>query len=105
MLGPIENTGPRAQSALPKPKTASDQKLFEACREFESVMLGMVFKQMHAAKLNADPLEQSHAFKTFRDMQADETAKGMAKAGGIGLADSLYRQLYAMQAQQAQPRP
>lgn len=106
MLGPIEGAGGMpALKPLPKPKTSEEKKLFDACREFESVMLGMVFKQMQSSSLSADPLEQSHAYRTFKDMQSDETAKGMAKAGGIGLADSLYRQLYATMDKAAPPRP
>ncbi len=87
MLGPI---GAKATDATAG--TAEQKKLRSACEEFESVMLGIVFKQM-SASAKGGMLDQSAANKTWRDMLEDERAKSMAKAGGIGLADALYRDL------------
>jgi flagellar protein FlgJ len=76
-----------------KPATPEQKKLWKACQDFESVMLGMVFKQMRESVGSADPLNQGQAAKTYREMLDDETAKNMAKSGGMGLADGIYRQL------------
>lgn len=98
MLGPIGSEGgpSRGFAAAPSAKTAAaspeQKKLRKACEEFESVMLGIVFKQM-SASAKGGMLDQSAANKTWRDMLEDERAKSMAQAGGIGLADSLYREL------------
>jgi flagellar protein FlgJ len=77
-----------------KPTTPEQKKLMGACQDFESVMLGMVFKQMNTSSIDKkDPLNKGVGADTWRDMLADERAKSMSKAGGIGLADGIYRQL------------
>jgi flagellar protein FlgJ len=75
------------------PSSPQQKKLMGACKEFESVMLSQVFKQMRQSVQTSDPLNQGSANKTFQDMLDDETSKNMAKGGGIGLAESIYRQL------------
>ena len=35
--------------------------------------------------------------KVYRDMQVDEYGKAISKAGGIGLADSIMREMIKMQ--------
>jgi flagellar protein FlgJ len=77
-----------------KPTTPEQKKLMGACQDFESVMLGMVFKEMNSASIDKkDPLNKGVGADTYRDMLADERSKAMSKAGGIGLADGIYRQL------------
>lgn len=83
----------RATKKPAPPNSPRQQKLMNACKEFESVMLGQVFKQMRQSVQANDPLNQGSANKTFHDMLDDETAKNMAHGGGIGLAESIYRQL------------
>lgn len=87
MLGPIGAKAADASQANPEHK-----KLRKACEEFESVMLGIVFKQMSATS-KGGMLDQSAANKQWKDMLEDERAKNMAASGGIGLADALYRDL------------
>ena len=83
-----------ALKATGKPTTPAQKKLMGACQDFESVMLGMVFKQMSNASIDKkDPLNKGAGADTWRDMLSDERAKSMSKAGGIGLADGIYRQL------------
>jgi len=92
-----------AQKTASKEITASgkikqtDKKYLDEVRktaiEFESVFLGYMLKQMKKT-VPADPLfGESVAKDIFQDMQYDNMAKEMAKAGGIGLATILYNQL------------
>lgn len=83
----------RAFKKAAKPESPEQQKLMKACRDFESVMLGSVLKQMRATVQSSDPLNQGAANDTFRGMLDEEMSKSMATHGGIGLADSIYRQL------------
>lgn len=87
MLGPVAST--HATPALSPEKA----KLKQACQDFESVMMGIVFKKMHESSTGSDALDKGAANQTWRDMLADERVKAMSQAGGIGLADSLYRDL------------
>lgn len=98
MLGPIAltdaNRDPvRALKPTGKPGTPEQKKLMQACKDFESVMLGMVFKQMQASSVQDDPLNKGKANEMWRDMLAEERAKNMSDGGGLGLADGIYRQL------------
>lgn len=88
MLGPIGST-PAPTDA----KAAEKAKLKQACVDFESVMMGIVFKKMHETSSGGDALDKGAANQTWRDMLADERVKAMSQAGGIGLADALYRDL------------
>jgi flagellar protein FlgJ len=91
MLGPVHTATVPAH--VGKPQTPEQKKLMGACKDFESVMLGMVFKQLDASTGKDDPLAKGAGADTWKDMLADERAKDMAKSGGLGLADSIYRQL------------
>ena len=87
MLGPITGAAASQDASSPEKK-----KLKQACQDFESVMLGIVFKQM-SASAKGGMLDQSAANKQWREMLDDERAKNMAASGGIGLAEHLYRDL------------
>lgn len=101
MLGPTSGAADTAASFNPvraakkagKPTTPEQKKLQGACEQFESVMLGIVFKQMSASTGGSDELNKGAANQTWRDMLDDERAQQMTKAGGLGLADSIYQQL------------
>lgn len=88
MLGPLGGAG-----AAATPKELEKAKLKQACQDFEAVMLGIVFKQMSEGAVGGDGLDKGAANQTWRDMLSDERAKSMSQAGGLGLADSLYRDL------------
>lgn len=66
-------------------------RLRQACQGMESIFLGLLLKEMRAT-VPTDPLT-SHGEEIFRSFLDDELAKTAAQAGGIGLADMLYRQL------------
>lgn len=83
----------RATRKAKAPESPKQQALMKSCKDFESVMLGQVLKQMRASVQSSDPLNQGAANETFRGMLDDENAKSMARHGGIGLAEAIYRQL------------
>jgi flagellar protein FlgJ len=88
-MAPVRSLGPDL-----KPTTGEQKKLWKTCQDFESVMLSQMFKEMQASvKSDGDSLNQGTANETYREMLSDEQAKVMASAGGIGLADGIYRQL------------
>ena len=100
MLGPVgdtplnNNLDPvRASKPLGKPITPAQKALWSTCQDFESVMLGMVLKQMRSTVQTSDPLGKGMANQTYREMLDDEMGKQMARSNGIGLAEGIYRQL------------
>jgi len=81
-------------ASMVKPRSVDkDAKLKEACREMESVFLNILLQQMRRTVPKEGLLEQSSGEETMQSMLDSEVTKNMAKAGGMGLADMLYRQL------------
>ncbi|SDJ90163.1 rod-binding protein [Natronincola ferrireducens] len=81
-------------SKLENMKTPEDdQKLLEVCREFESIFLNTMLKQMRRTVPDGGLTEKSFARDMYESLQDEEMAKEMARGKGIGLAQELYKQL------------
>ena len=71
-----------------------DQALKEACKEIEQYMLSSIFKQMKAStQVGESLIEKGDYEEMFEDNLVDEQCKVMCEAGGVGLADMMYKQL------------
>lgn len=68
-------------------------RLKEVCQDFESVFLNMMLQSMRATVPKSDFLGRSSGKEIFESLLDQETSKNMAKAGGVGLAEILYKQL------------
>jgi flagellar protein FlgJ len=73
--------------------------------EFESVFLNSMFSQMFTAVDGEGPMGGGGGGGVWRSFLTDEYAKSFARAGGIGIADHVYRALLGQQeaAQAAAP--
>ena len=78
-------------------RAATRQNLDKAAQQFESVFTGMMLKSMRQAKL-ADPLFDSKALDTFRDMQDQMTVKAMAEHTPLGIGKAMREFLAKSQA-------
>ena len=74
-------------------QTAEDAKLKTACKEMEAVFLNLMLSQMRATVPKNNLLGNSSEEQMLTSMLDTELTKNMAQAGGMGLADMLYRQL------------
>lgn len=81
------------QAVAGKSTAASDKKLKTVCKDMESVFLNMMMTAMRATVPKDSLLGESNEDDIMKSMLDNETSKNMAQAGGIGLADLLYRQL------------
>lgn len=72
---------------------AKPDKLLQACEDFESLFLEQVFKEARqgATALSGD--QPSFGRQVYESWQDEAFSKSMSTAGGIGLAQMLYRQL------------
>ena len=70
-----------------------DKALRSACAEFESYFLYIMFKEMRKTINTKDSLFHSNTEEMFQSLLDEEYGKSLAKAGGIGLADMMYRQM------------
>jgi flagellar protein FlgJ len=86
-----------AQSLKEPGAKAQDPKQLDQLRkvsqDFESLFLAYMLKTMKQAIPKSGYLGDSQGEKIFTEMKDEELAKGMAKAGGIGLARLLEQQL------------
>ena len=87
-----------ANSALPGKLNVSKQaKARAAAEDFEAVFLNSMFQHMFTGVEGEGPFGGSGATGVWRSMLVDQYAKSFAKAGGIGIADHVYRTLMAQQ--------
>jgi flagellar protein FlgJ len=70
------------------------EKLKEACNEFESIMLQILYRQMKATVPESDFIEKSSARAMFEDM-LDEKLMERGSMRGIGISEMMYKQLSA----------
>ena len=73
-------------------KEAEDKRLLEVCKEFESVFIHMMLKEMKKTVPENDFIEKSQASKIFEDMHLEELSKEMSKGQGMGIAQMMYNQ-------------
>jgi flagellar protein FlgJ len=69
------------------------EALKELCRDFESVFIHTLFKEMRKTIPESELLGNDMASDLFEEIMDMEVARDMASKGGFGLADMLYRQL------------
>jgi len=82
------------EDVLKKAYTEGDkERLKEACREFEGILLSILFKQMKKTVPENTFLQKSYAREIFEDMLDEELAQNAS--GTLGIADVLYKQLSA----------
>ena len=77
-------------------------KAAKVAQDFEAFFLGQMLQPMFQDIPTDGPMGGGSAEQTWRSMLVDEMGKSMAKAGGIGLADQVRRQM--LQTQEAQAK-
>lgn len=78
--------------------SASDMQNFKkTAEEFEAVFITEMLRPMFENLEPSSPFGGGSGEKIYRDMQIDEYGKAIANAGGIGLADSVMREMIKMQ--------
>jgi flagellar protein FlgJ len=71
-------------------------EILQACRDVEAYFIQLLWKEMRKSSdafASGGILPRSNAEKIFQEMLDEENSKNMAKSGGIGIADMMYRQL------------
>ncbi len=69
----------------------------KVAEEFEAVFLGQMLQPMFQNIEAAEPFGGSASEKMWRTMQVDEYGKAIAKSGGIGIADAVFREIIKAQ--------
>ncbi|MDH5749633.1 MAG: rod-binding protein [Rhodospirillales bacterium] len=82
-----------------KPNTQQDAH--RVAQDFEAFFLSQVLQPMFSNLGAEEPFGGGAAEDMWRSLMVDEYGKAMAKAGGVGIADSVMRQIIIMQEGQA----
>jgi len=92
---------PAASFALAKggidPKSVAAAKARSAAQDFEAVFLNSMMSQMFTAVGGEGPFGGGGGTGIWRSFLSEEYSKSFAKAGGIGIADQVYKTLLAQQ--------
>ncbi len=80
-----------------KPALPGKDRARAAARDFEAVFLNSMFQHMFTGIDGEGPFGGQGATGVWRSVLTDQYAKSIAKAGGIGIADQVYKSLIAHQ--------
>lgn len=94
--GTFQNPADAVAQTAKAPKFAKDMspaKIQEAAEEFEAFFLSQFLSQMFKGIKTDGPFGGGHGEAMFRELQFKEYANAIASKGGVGIADSIVRQL------------
>jgi peptidoglycan hydrolase FlgJ len=80
------------------PASANASKARESAQEFEATFLNSMFQHMMTGIEGDGPFGGAKGVGVWRSFLTNEFAKSVARKGGIGLADQVYRSLIQQQA-------
>jgi flagellar protein FlgJ len=72
-------------------------KARDAAQKFESQFLSIMLQQMFQGVKTDGPFGGGEGEEMFRSLMTEAMGKEMTKAGGIGLADTIQREILKMQ--------
>ena len=83
---------------LPSTQTIESKKQARTIADdFEAVFLGQMLKPMFEGIKPEAPFGGGNSEAMWRSMQIEEYGKAITKAGGIGIADSVYQEIIKLQ--------
>ncbi len=85
------------QNSKPQQATAFEQKAQETAVTFEAVFLSQILKSMSLGLKSDGPFGGGHSEEVFQDLLSEEMANHIARNGGIGLSESVYREILKTQ--------
>jgi peptidoglycan hydrolase FlgJ len=100
MAGAMNVTAPPV-AAVPATRTLSPEQIEKSrksAQDFEAMVLGEMLQPMFkTVDTSKGPFGGGQGEATWKPMMVDEMAKTIAKNGGIGIADSVMKELLRMQ--------
>lgn len=87
-----------AQTMAPKlGKKADERQARKVAQDFESFFIGQMLQPMFKDIRAEEPFDGGHGEDIWRTMQVEEYGKAISRAGGIGIADMVYREMLKAQ--------
>jgi Rod binding domain-containing protein len=91
-----------AATATAAKPSSPEAKAHATAQDFEAVFLNSMFQHMFTGIDGEGPFGGTPGTGVWRSFLTDEYAKSFAKAGGVGIADQVYKTL--LQQQEARAR-
>ncbi len=88
---PVRPIEPEAPAAGPRPSDAA--RLRDATRDFEAIFLGALLRTMRDAVAQKGIFRSGNTLRIYGDLADDALARLLARSGGLGLGDVLFRDL------------
>ncbi len=97
---PVLNGRPDREfaAALQKVSPQQQTKAQATATDFEAMFLNSMFSQMTAGLKGEGPFGDTQGTGVWRSMLTEQYSKQFAKAGGVGIANEVYRTLIVTQA-------
>lgn len=92
-----QNNATARVNALTNGHIKTKEEAVKAGNEFESMFLGQMLNQMFAGIETNEMFGGGHGETMMRSMLVEEYAKQMNRAGGIGIADAVTREILKIQ--------
>jgi len=84
-------------SQLAGTKSTDKSALRETAEDFEAVFLSQMLKPMFETVPTDGFMGGGQAESIYRGMMVEEMGKAITKSGGVGIADTVYRELLKLQ--------
>ncbi len=78
---------------LSGPAQHTDAQLREVSKNFESIFMRMLFKEMRNTVEKSNALGNSRSMEFFENMRDEQLSDSLASAGGIGIGKMIYQKL------------
>ncbi|MBO6634689.1 rod-binding protein [Parvibaculum sp.] len=91
---------PAGQSAAaqgPAKDVGRDPRAWEAAQDFEAQFVSSMFQSMFEGVSDDNPFGGGPGESMFRSVLVDQYGRQVAKSGGVGIADDIYREILKMQ--------
>jgi Rod binding domain-containing protein len=86
-----------ASGAATARRTSTADRLHAQAQDFEVQFVNSMFQQMYAGIEGDGPFGNSTGVAPWRSFLTEEYAKNFVKSGGIGIADTVFKSLLALQ--------
>lgn len=93
----LSKAKPGALTSDPEAAERIRARIKDSAQKFEGQFLSFMFAQMFEGVKTDGPFGGGHGEEMFRSLMTDAMGKQMAKSGGIGLADTIQREMLKMQ--------
>lgn len=86
-----------AQNSRIQASTPFEKKARETAESFEAIFLSQILKSMSAGLKSDGQFGGGQAEEVFQDLLSEQMATQISRNGGIGLSDSVYREILRTQ--------